>query len=107
MDILGLLNALAGYAPEVAGAAVAICLIVDLSKKYLGLKDGYAGILSAGLNIAAYVAYYFIEDRRAVDNVMQALTLLLPYIAMIFVSLGATKVAHMLAMWLGIGVSHP
>lgn len=107
MDTLGLLNALVSYVPEVVGAAAFISLTVDLAKKYLRLRDGYAGILSGALNLAAYIVYYFVEDKRAIDSVLQALTLVLPYLAMLLVSLAATKAVHKVTMWLGIGVSHP
>ena len=108
MEIIEFVNAILELFPVVAVAATLIAVIVDCAKK-LGLADGYAGFMSLFLNAAAWVGLYVAQQQgveEQVTGIIDNLTQIAPAIVALILSLVGSKLAHNLAMYLGIGYSH-
>ena len=67
------------------GTAVIVVFLVQLVKK-LGLPDGYAGYLTAGLSVAFYVVYQLTQVFPQITPTVTGVLTVLAFIATTFVS---------------------
>ncbi len=90
--------------PVVAAGAPAVSLIVDFAKR-LGMNSKYSPALSSALNIALFVAAFFLGPERqgAFDNALSAFYTVSPYVFSLIVSLITTVQWHTVLANAGIG----
>ena len=73
------------------GTGVIITFLVQLAKR-VGLPDGYAGYLAAGLSVVAYVLYQVTQLFPQSTSAIVAVLTVLSFIAMTF---GSALVAYL------------
>lgn len=97
---------LAALVPTVAFGSALIATLVDIAKR-VGLKDGYAPLASAVLNVVLYGVVFFAGDAHLdqVKGVVGGLTLIAPVVLSLFGSLVASAKWHDLLTEIGIGLS--
>jgi hypothetical protein len=107
-NVLGFVEVLLSLVPTVAGAAIAIGAIIDGLKKLGWLPDGYAPLVSLGLNFAVYVALYFLGDRYGgeIQSVLDAVATVSPILVALLLSLLGSSKVHDLLVGIGLGFSH-
>lgn len=104
--LLDFVFVLLGLVPVIGAAAPLIALIVDALKKAGVLSDGYAGLVSAGLNFVAFGLIYFFGAEK-VEGVIGVLLSLTPFVLGLFASAVASGLWHKVAVKLGFGFSQP
>ena len=107
-ELLAFLEVVLGFVPVVTGGAIAIAAVVDALKKLGVLKNGYAQLVSLGLNAALFAAVYFLGDAHGdqITSVLAAIVAIAPVLVSLLMALGATKVAHNVLGYLGLGYSY-
>lgn|SRR5574341_267559 len=93
---------LLGLVPAIGAAAPLIALIVDALKKAGVISDGYAGLVSAGLNFVVFALIYFLGAEK-VEGVIAVLVSIAPFVLGLFVSAVVSGLAHKVAVALGFG----
>jgi hypothetical protein len=104
---VGFLSSLLGFVPVVGFGAALIAFVVDTGKR-LGLPDGYAPLVSGGLNLALYGLLFLGNDAQdaRLQNAVAAINLIAPYVVALFMSVLTTVKAHQHLAAAGIGYSH-
>jgi hypothetical protein len=107
-QFLVFVNVLLGFVPAVAGAAVAIAVLVDGLKKLGWLPDGYAPLASGVLNLAVFVALFFLGDQygKEVQSVLDGIAIVAPVLVSLLIALLSTSKAHDLFNSIGLGYSY-
>lgn len=107
-NFLVFVNVLLGFVPAVAGAAIAIAAIVDGLKKLGWLPDGYAPLASGLLNLAVFVALFFLGDEygKEIQSTMDAIAIVAPVVVSLLIALLSTSKAHDLLTGIGLGFSY-
>lgn len=107
-QFLVFVNVLLGFVPAVAGAAVAISIIVDGLKKLGVVKDGYAPLVSGVLNLIVFTALFFFGDQygKEVQSVLDGIAIVAPVLVSILIALLSTSKAHDLFNSIGLGYSY-
>lgn len=100
--------ALGALAPVVAVAAPAIGALIDGLKKVGVVKDGDAPKWSGVLNLAAFVAFFFLNDEQAkmAGGVLGGFATLAPYLFAFVVALIGTPFVREFLFAAGFGYSH-
>lgn len=106
-EFLSFIATLLGFVPVVAAVAPLVAFLVDTAKRF-GLPDGYAPLASGLLNLLVYALFYFVElDEAAVQNVVEAILAIAPYIVALLISLFGSAWAHQQLAKIGVGYRHP
>lgn len=112
MEILNFLTGVLSLFPEVVAAGLLIAAAVNLVKLINRLRpgtipDGYAGLVSLVINVAAWIFLWFYGPRLGDVEAVRILTEVGQIAALIVVllsSLLASKVGHLVLGWLGLAV---
>lgn len=105
--LLEIIEKVLGMFPEMAIASAFIAVFIDLVlKKLLKMPDGYAGLAAGVLNAIVWIAVMLAGDAAVGDikNILDALTLLLPYIVAALLGLIGSDMAHTYAVTKGLRV---
>lgn len=94
--------------PIVAGVSVFISVLIDQLKRLKILPDGYAPLVSGGLNLIFYIVLYFLSDSQDAELIgfFENIAYVMPYLVSIFLSLGIGEWAHRYFKQKGIGYSY-
>lgn len=94
--------------PVVAGVSVFISVLIDQLKRLKVLPDGYAPLVSGGLNLVFYIVLYFLSDAQdaQVVGIFGDIATVMPYLVSLFLALGVGDWTHNYFKQKGIGYSY-